>query len=307
MRSVGRGLARVPFFQVDSFAGSPLEGNPAAVLLLPPDLRLPDALLCRIAAENNLSETAFVQPLDASPGAAFSAGPAFGLRWFTPIREVKLCGHGTLAAAAAVFAVGNPHSTLRFQTLSGELSSSLKDGAIALDFPVNPGSPCSAATLPDLDSIVAAVLYESDLQVEDVVYSQATSKLVVRVAGSGEAPLRRLRPASSQLLDAHDGSQVTGVSVTSAGEGAYDFFSRYFAPWNGIPEDPVNGSSHTILAPYWSQLLGNRPQLRARQASPRGGDLDLELLPDANRVNISGPASIVIEGTMLIPANEDEA
>ena len=367
----------VPFFQIDSFASSPLGGNPAAVLLLPSveELPLSDDTLKRIAAENNLSETAFVRP--------GSCSSSFSLRWFTPTKEVALCGHGTLAAAAALLvrdSASAPDRCFSFDTLSGTLTAQRLSGEqyeslsgvenIALDFPANPPIllPLHGGNESEcrIRGLAEAVLRESCCtlaQIKALAYNATTKKLLVHMesepggdpkeigdgggnsqdaAAVARAAIESMQvPAPERLLEVHDGSLVTGVSVVAAGsrsacggttsensrhgdEECCHFVSRYFAPWNGIPEDPVNGSSHTLLAPYWAEHVtlnqdgpgggggsrageeagSKRFAFVARQASPRGGDLALTYMPGDNsdgRVGISGPAAVVIRGEMLVP------
>lgn len=296
--------ASFPLFQVDAFSAEPLRGNPAAVALLPATRALDDERMRLIAAENNLSETAFVTPLSEAEGDGFERGTRFSLRWFTPTTEVKLCGHATLATAAALFspAVGNANAALHFETLSGTLTASRGSGDsswIALDFPGNPPRPVDDADA-ELRELAEAVLEGSSLSSAPMAcfLSQTTRKLVIK-SSAAVAELASLRPPFAKLLALHNGSRVTGVSVTAAGGPAehFDFSSRYFAPWNGINEDPVNGSSHTVLAPLWGELLGKR-RLRAWQASQRGGELLLQLQDDG-RVKLEGQAVVVIEGRMF--------
>lgn len=249
--------AQVPFFQIDSFSPAPLGGNPAAVLLLPPNVPpLPDRTLAQLAAENNLSETAFVTPLSAAPEHGFANASVFNLRWFTPTREVSLCGHGTLAAAAAIFsaAIGNPNPRLAFRTLSGELTAARSGPAngsttIALDFPMNEpriltrADPELAIAITIADFIlgggVEGMADTAAPAVESYAYCSNTKKLLVVLAepsgNSGRnSPtlatwLAALRPPQPAALHAihPSGAVIAGVSIVIPGPTPqYDFSSR---------------------------------------------------------------------------------
>ena len=247
---------KLPIHQLDAFTGRLFGGNPAAVVLL--DSWLPDAVLQAIAAENNLAETAFVLP-----GAEASE-----LRWFTPAVEVDLCGHATLAAAHVLFHRGSGSGRrLVFRTRSGELAVDREDdGLLALDFPSRPGR-----AEPVGDDLVAA------LGARPREVRRARDLLAVF---DSEAQVRDLRPDAAKVaaLDAF------AVIVTAPGDDV-DFVSRFFAPAAGVPEDPVTGSSHCTLVPYWAERLG-KTALVARQLSARGGELRCQLRGD--RVRIAG-------------------
>ena len=246
---------KLPLYQVDAFTQRLFGGNPAAVVLL--DAWLPDRMLAAIAAENNLAETAFVIPRpDASP-----------LRWFTPAVEVDLCGHATLAAADVLFRYRYPSlARLAFSTKSGELVVTREGALLKMDFPARPGKPIAVT-----DALAAA------LGVRPREAHMARDLLAI--FGS-ESEVRALRPDFARVasLDAF------AVIVSAPGD-TVDFVSRFFAPAAGIPEDPVTGSSHCTLAPYWAARLGKN-QLTAKQLSARGGDLLCELRGD--RVVIAG-------------------
>ncbi len=263
---------------VDAFTDRPFSGNPAAVALL--EVEAPDQWLQAVAAEMNLSETAYLRP--AGPGV-------WGLRWFTPSREVELCGHATLASAHVLWADGHTDlDTLRFQTLSGDLTATRRDGLIWLDFPrLTPREIRAPDGLADAlgvhDGIGVVVTGGAD--------GDRSADLLVEV-GSADA-VRAVAPDMNALA----GLPYRGVIVTSPGDDGMDFVSRFFAPAYGIPEDPVTGSAHCLLAPFWSARLG-KSTLLARQVSRRGGELRLELAGH-DRVRIGGRA-VTVARTELV-------
>ncbi len=268
---------RVPFFQVDAFTKKTFGGNPAAVCFM--SCELDDEVYQSIAKEMNLSETAFVEKL--KPGS-------YKLRWFTPKREVPLCGHATLAAAHVLFRHYKiDMEKVSFQTLSGVLHAEKVSEGIHLDFPRNdpvrietPGSLLEALGLSACN---------------DVQYSETNQKLLVRL--ENQENVLGLQPDFSALMAMENTLGWRGVIVTAEGSGAYDFVSRYFAPWMGVDEDPVTGSAHTVLAPYWAGELGKK-KMNAYQASERGGELFVELMDD--RVLITGGAITVIQGQLIL-------
>jgi len=258
---------RIPLYQVDAFADRVFAGNPAAVCLL--DSWPEDALLQSIAAENNLAETAFFIPSEDTPR----------LRWFTPVTEVDLCGHATLAAAFVLFEHLQPgREAVSFTSRSGPLSVTRTGELLSLDFPALP-----------LSEPLPVKLLTAALRAQPTELRGGMDLLAV--FGS-EAEVRALRPDMERLkaLDCR------GVIATAPGD-EVDFVSRFFAPAVGIPEDPVTGSAHCALTPYWAARLG-KSELRARQISPRGGQLVCELKDD--RVTISGRAVLYLEGTIYI-------
>ncbi|MFL6354596.1 MAG: PhzF family phenazine biosynthesis protein [Bryobacteraceae bacterium] len=257
----------LPIFQVDAFTSAVFSGNPAAVC--PLDQWLPDATLQAIAAENNLAETAFFVP----------DGDRFHLRWFTPVCEVELCGHATLASAHILFReLNQPGDTVRFDTLSGELAVKRQGDRLFMDLPSRP--PANVNVHPELIAAVggtpAEVLGARDYLVR---YNSA-------------AEVHALTPNMDVLkrLDRF------AVIVTAPGTDC-DFVSRFFAPSKGIPEDPVTGSAHCTLIPYWANQLG-KTALHARQISARGGELFCKLLGD--RVEIAGHAALFLKGQICI-------
>jgi predicted PhzF superfamily epimerase YddE/YHI9 len=254
---------KIPLYQVDAFASKPFTGNPAAIC--PLETWLPDEVMQSIAMENNLAETAFFVP----------SGDAYHLRWFTPAVEVDLCGHATLASAWVLWErLGYTQQQIAFDTRSGRLNVSRDGDLLALDFPSRPAGPC------DVHPGLKAALGGSPVEV-----LAARDYLVVYAS---EEEVRNLRPNPNGLMDV----DRFAVIVTAKGDEA-DFVSRFFAPAQGVPEDPVTGSAHCTLIPYWSAKLGKK-QLRARQISPRGGDLFCE--DRGERVRIAGNGVIVLEG-----------
>jgi PhzF family phenazine biosynthesis protein len=254
-------------YQVDAFADRLFAGNPAAVC--PLDSWLPDAVMQAIAAENNLSETAFFVP----------RGEDYDLRWFTPTVEVDLCGHATQASGFIVMSRLAPQrSSVRFHTRSGPLSVTRQGEMFAIDLPSQPPEPC---TMPD--KIIAA-LGRKPAQVLGAVKYLAVY--------DGEADVAGLAPDTAAMTDI----DRDGVIVTAPGRDC-DFVSRYFAPHAGIPEDPVTGSAHCTLVPYWARRLG-KTKLQARQISRRGGELFCELIGD--RVRIAGRVALYLEGRIHV-------
>lgn len=260
---------KIPIYQVDAFAESVFTGNPAAVC--PLENWLPDAILQSIALENNLSETAFY----------IKRGDDYEIRWFTPNREVDLCGHATLAAAHVLFhgekAVDGDGVT--FQSRSGELKVQRQDDCLTLDFPAQPGAVCE---IPE--HLVEA------LGLRPVALYRAMDYMAVFDA---EEEIRAIQP-NFELLQKLD---LRGVIVTAPGR-EVDFVSRCFYPKYHVPEDPVTGSAHCTLAPYWAERL-ERNILSARQLSRRGGVLACEVKKD--RVLISGKAVLYLKGEIFLP------
>lgn len=260
----------IPIYQVDAFSNRPFEGNPACVCLMNEE-RDDEWLQC-VAEEMNLSETAFI----------WARGDDFHLRWFTPVSEVKLCGHATLATAHVLWSTErlDQSETATFETLSGTLTVELNGLSMRMDFPANPPGECEPP-----DGLLDA------LGVSDAPFIGASeSDFLIRL--KSESAVRAVSPDYARLksIDAR------GVIVSAESDSEdYDIVSRFFAPAFGINEDPVTGSAHTVLAPYWSGEL-DRNRLRAYQASRRGGSLELEMQGD--RVLIGGVARTVFSGEM---------
>ena len=258
----------LPIFQIDAFTSRSFGGNPAAVVVLAEEW-LADELLQAIAAENNLSETAFV----------LTRFQPFPLRWFTPKIEVDLCGHATLASAYVLLKHYFPaQSQVKFATRSGELTITRRGGQLAMDFPARPGE-----RIPVSDEIIAA------LGAKPAEAYLARDLLTIF---SAETEVAALKP-NLELVAALDAFAV----IASAKGGQVDFVSRFFAPRAGIPEDPVTGSAHCTLIPYWAGRLG-KDVLIARQLSPRGGDLSCEM--NRERVLIAGDAVEYLRGKISI-------
>jgi len=260
---------RTRIFHIDAFTSRPFAGNPAAVMLM--DTFLEATLLQEIAAENNLSETAFLVP----------EGGDYRLRWFTPSTEVPLCGHATLASAAVVMERLEPgRGKVVFHSASGPLTVNRTQTGYVMDFPVRKSKKVS--TPPALAEA---------LRIDPIeVFTNEFNYLAL--LGNGQV-LRALAPDMAALarLDR------PGGIVTAPGDETYDFVSRYFAPAKGIPEDPVTGAAHCMLAPYWAKRLG-KTMFRAFQASRRGGEIICRLVGD--RVKLEGACVFYLEGEVEI-------
>ena len=273
-----------PIYQVDAFSEKPFKGNPAAVCILADDLE--DNVLQKIAAEMNLSETAFIYVENFNE---IKTKNEFRLRWFTPKVEVKLCGHATLATAAVLFfEYGVELDEIYFETLSGTLSARKVDGSVALNFPITEPKEISSP-----DELLAALGIKEAVNVS---YSEEITDILVEL--DNHEQIRNLEPDFNKLLDLDLDIEIRGVIVTSKGFKNYDFVSRFFAPWYGINEDPVTGSAHTILTPYWSKKL-NKKEMVAYQMSERGGKVIVKLRSDG-RVEIIGETTVILRGELSI-------
>ncbi|MFD7072397.1 PhzF family phenazine biosynthesis protein [Streptomyces sp. NPDC059913] len=264
---------------VDAFTDRPFTGNPAGVLVLDSDSFPDDDRLQRIAMELNLSETAFAHPLP--PGGEAD----WALRWFTPATEVDMCGHATLATAHVLHTTGAASGTVRFSARCGILAATIHpDGTITLDFPTAPLTP------EPVPAGLAAALGAEPLSVHDT--GPHIGDLLVEV--SDEATVRALAPDLAALTEA----SRRGVIVTAAADPSlgHDYVSRCFFPRVGIDEDPVTGSAHTALAPFWSARFG-RDELTGLQASTRSGLVRTALRGD--RTLLTGGAVTVIDGELL--------
>ncbi len=265
---------KLKIYQVDAFTDQPFHGNPAAVCILPEKGKAFDEVwMASVAAEMNLSETAFL----------FQIEDGFNLRWFTPAVEVDLCGHATLASAHIMYEIGlvKPDQEARFQTKSGLLTATKQGDEIELNFPATPPDP-----VKDSPGLADA------LGVQSVYLGQSRFDYLVRVASEGE--VRIAKPDFVKLKELG----VRGVMLTSASESEeFDFISRFFAPGAGIDEDPVTGSAHCCLGPYWSEELGKK-EMVAYQASARGGVVRVRV--GEERVYLGGKAVTVMTGELLV-------
>jgi PhzF family phenazine biosynthesis protein len=285
----------VMLFQVDSFTDQVFKGNPAGVCVL--EEPLDDKTMQNIAAEMNLSETAFALKITAGP---MVDAYKFNLRWFTPKCEVDLCGHATLATARILHDIYElKHDQLDFTSRSGDLTVTRKNGFHQLDFPA--GDP-QHVELPEYMKC-ALNLYESGLNelLQESLQCTKTKKLLLRF--KDKKAVYEAAPNFNELMQAEASFGSIGTIFTAMGDQPYDFISRFFAPLFGINEDPVTGAAHTVLTPYWSGML-NKKKMLAYQASKRGGELIVEMKTDPkgyrNRVLISGKSVIVIQGVIRI-------
>lgn len=262
---------KLPIYQVDAFTARLFGGNPAAVV--PLSAWLPDATLLAIAAENNLAETAYFVPL---------ADGSYHLRWFTPAVEVDLCGHATVAAAYVLaHCLGQSDAVFRFGSLSGELLVSRDGDRFVLDFPAR----------PPVERLMADPGYGAALG--SAPAELWNGKMILAVYADA-ATVQALRPDFRAL-----GAVVPfGLIATAPGSGGVDFVSRFFAPNAGIDEDPVTGSAHCVLTPYWARRL-SKSKLHAHQISTRRGELWLE--DRGARVSIAGHAALYLEGSIRVP------
>jgi PhzF family phenazine biosynthesis protein len=265
-----------PIYQVDAFTDRPFAGNPAAVC--PLDAPRSDAWMQDVAAEMNLAETAFLLPQD----------DGWNLRWFTPLLEVDLCGHATLAAAHILWETGRlaPDAQARFTTRSGLLTADRRGDRIELDFPAER----ETETEPSLTLFAA-------LGARPRYVGKNRFDLIVELDDA--AAVRALKPDFAQIALL----PVRGVIVTARADSPdYDFVSRFFAPQCGIPEDPVTGSAHCCLGPFWSARL-NKTTMRGFQASPRGGSVLVGV--EGERVILGGNAVTVLRGALSACASAD--
>ena len=255
-------------YQVDAFTSQIFKGNPAGVCILPPEKMKDDRLLQNIAMEMNLSETAFLS----------KQGSEYKLRWFTPETEVSFCGHATLSAAHILWetCAEQKQTTIQFDTLTGKLFARSKQDKVELDFPAFETHKSPAQKNIDMALGIDPLFI-------------GTTRTIYLIEVDNLQTLKSIQPNFTKLKELGRAFCVTSKSDNQE----YDFYSRYFAPAVGVNEDPVTGSAHASLAPYWSKKLG-KTILKAYQASKRGGTLECELAPD-NRVFIRGEARTVFE------------
>lgn len=272
-------VTEIAFHQVDAFTERRFAGNPAAVC--PLDAWLPDALLQQIAAENALPETAFFVPR--------AGGDDLDLRWFTPEIEVDLCGHATLAAAFVLMRLLDPaRARVRFWSRSGPLDVARAGDDYTLDFPARPPVPCD---MPEGIARALGAAPRACLMSRDLVAEFASA-----------AEVRALRPDFGALAALPGVFAVVATAPGGGDDRDVDFVSRFFAPAQGIPEDPVTGSAHCTLAPMWGARLG-KAVMRARQVGRRGGELTCAL--DGGRVKLTGRAVLVKSGVLYLDDDAD--
>ncbi|MBX2844044.1 MAG: PhzF family phenazine biosynthesis protein [Flammeovirgaceae bacterium] len=271
---------KIKTYQIDAFTNQPFKGNPAGVCILEEPME--ENLMQFIAAEMNLSETAFFYPIlnDSAYPQDF-----YNLRFFTPTVEIPLCGHATLATSKLLFHLNKVESgEIKFKTQKGILTIGEAEGKIEMDFPQDELIDCT----PSEELLKVLGLKK----VADSKFGVNTNFLLLRVDEVDS--VKKLKPDYSQLLNISAGIDLEAVIVTALGDDPFDFSSRVFGPWVGIDEDPVTGSAHTVLGPYYAELLGKK-SLNALQCSERTGELGL-LISENNRIKISGEAVIVLEG-----------
>ncbi|XP_068213710.1 phenazine biosynthesis-like domain-containing protein 2 [Palaemon carinicauda] len=294
---------KLQIFTADAFSSRPFDGNPAAVVPLTEDVN--DETLQKIASEMNLSETAYIRPIGS--GLDWTEAGRFSLRWFTPVKEIRLCGHATLASSHVIFScLGNKNKEIKFETLSGVLVVRREDNQLVMDFPANPAVALDSKQTPLLAPLVEASTTTLRTKVQDVKLCSAIKYLLIRFNDSvTRKDLENLQPNYSEMAKVHDGSLVMGVILTIAGDAhkggssKYHVFSRFLAPLYGVNEDPVTGSAHTVLGPYWTEELGTK-ELLCRQCCKRGGDVTVSIRDCGQRVYLKGVATTVINGQISI-------
>ncbi|XP_041364217.1 phenazine biosynthesis-like domain-containing protein 1 [Gigantopelta aegis] len=293
-----------PIYTVDAFTDVKFRGNPAAVCPLSDD-KFPDDLLQKISAEINLAETAFITRLKEDDSFeniecvfCHVVGDTFRLRWFTPVCEIKLCGHGTLATSAVLFdKLGNKSDKLVFKTLSGDLVVKRNDDCYLMDFPLG---RTVEQNIERHEGIIKSLGETPELV--DVVYCESLRYLLIRVKeGWTRDQFEDWTPNISIMNDATD--SLVALIITTRGSPQqgykdnkgkpYDFVSRVFDPWTGLSEDPVTGSAQTVLVDYWSNVCGKN-EFFTRQCSKRGGEIYIRLKGD--RVELLGKAVFMMEG-----------
>ncbi|MBC7474675.1 MAG: PhzF family phenazine biosynthesis isomerase [Candidatus Sericytochromatia bacterium] len=276
-------MNKIKIYYLDAFSNQPFKGNPIAVCLIDKDFSIEK--MQNIAFELNLSETAFVYPIDQDN--SFELSKNFTLKWFTPTAEVNLCGHGTLGTSSLIFnEFLNNNPEIYFKTLSGTHSAKKDNEWIWLNFPLYHAEkydlPYSLLQALKIDNYINAVI------------SKEAQNLIIEVEDitSVEPDFNELKKISLPSLG--------GIILTEKGHGKYDFFARYFTPWYGINEDPVTGSAYSMLAPYWSKII-NKKEMLAFQASKRGGQIKIKLSDNIhNRVLIGGQTVMIIKGELLV-------
>jgi PhzF family phenazine biosynthesis protein len=270
---------KLELWQVDAFASRPFEGNPAAIV--PLEAWLPDETLQAIALENNLSETAFL--VRETEGT-------YALRWFTPAAEVELCGHATLAAGFVVFtALASALNAVSFSTRSGELIVTRRnDSLLSMSLPADKSEPiANGAALAEKLGVILGVPPPDEIH----------GSRYLLVVWNDPAAIREIRPSTEMTLILREVKQWGLIATAVSDTEPYDFVSRFFAPDKGILEDPVTGSAHCVLTPFWAERLG-KTKLRAFQASPRDGDI--LCTHEKARVTLSGNCALYMRGEITI-------
>ncbi|KAJ1900165.1 hypothetical protein LPJ81_004000 [Coemansia sp. IMI 209127] len=285
-------------FTADAFAKAAFSGNQAAVVPVPTESPLSDQVMQQVAAEMGIANTAFLTP--TTPGESFGTASRFGLRWFTPRTEIKLCGHATLASAHVLFnELHNASKVLFFETLSGELmvQKSKDETQIEMTFPIDSPEPVDHHS-EDVQTLARAFTGGWNAQAE-VAVSPFLRKMVIHNPGCDGAALAAHSPQVTQdVMDAGKRLNIKAVISTWSGSGdGKDYKCRVFGPWTGLVEDPVTGSAQTILAPFWKKRLG-KSVFAAQQCSARGGELGAAIVGD--KVVVSGQAVVVIRGSITL-------
>ncbi|GFU15160.1 phenazine biosynthesis-like domain-containing protein 1 [Nephila pilipes] len=287
----------LPLFIADAFTKKPFSGNPAAVCLLPSNYDIDNCTKQKIAAEMNLSQTAFLKTV--KEGNTFQNGKRFTLEWFTPICEVPLCGHATMATSAVLFAeCGNESEVVEFETLSGILKAKrLPDNRIEMEFPAYEFK----SMMGKCDELIKAIV--NDLPVQNVVFSTSKMYLIQLSDSVTRKQFEEMKPDDAKMLAAEP-NRIIGAIVTLKASGedcvddegnSYDFLTRFFTPWLGVSEDPVCGSSHCVLAPYWAKILYKK-NFYGHYCSRREGNVHVQLVDD--RILLSGHATVVVKGQL---------
>eukprot|EP00466_Bigelowiella_natans_P004301 jgi/Bigna1/86301/estExt_fgenesh1_pg.C_90234 len=276
----------VPIYLVDAFTEGPFHGNPAAVCLLPDDVTASSRWMQNVAMEMNQAETAFVAPLTHDDSK-------FSLRWFTPVAEVDLCGHATLASAKVLFQerFASKEKKIEFQTRSGILTASDDTGEksndlFTLEFPSEP-----VEMLTDKSEIERVLSSLGDVGVKFV----GRTKFDYFIELESEKEVREFQP----MFDKIAAIGRRGTTITARASSPNDYVARFFAPQLGIPEDPVTGSAHCALGPYWGSQLGNKRNLTGFQASKRGGTVRVNILNE-DRVELKGGAVVTMKGELRV-------
>ncbi|EIE24803.1 Diaminopimelate epimerase-like protein [Coccomyxa subellipsoidea C-169] len=290
----------IPLYQVDAFSQDRFHGNSAAVCILtdPSNAFVDDATMAKIANEMNLSETAFLEPSVSGEKGRFK------LRWFTPSVEVDLCGHATVATAAALIqGEGLQADVLQFETRSGTLTvRHREDGQYHLSVPSYPPADDFPGSPEHRIAILQAVFGAGNVDMAASLHYSSKLRYLMAVCrdGTTREQLQSLAPDFRSLKEACQGSGVFAIMVTAADpSGEHDLLLRFFAPMAGIDEDPVTGSAYAVAGPFWAQRL-NRRRLCARQCSPRGGDITVTPEAEPGRVDVAGAAVIVSKGVLYL-------